>query len=93
MQSKTVKERAGEFLSDSKVKIVGLAASAGFLVMSASAAVDINSTIGPLLDQLVELIPGIINLVVALVPAIVIMAIIGFIIGFLDNILKMLKLS
>jgi hypothetical protein len=79
MQSKTVKERAGEFLSDSKVKIVGLAGSAGLLVASASAAVDINTTIGPLLDQIVLLIPNIINLVVALVPAIVIMAIVGFI--------------
>jgi hypothetical protein len=92
MQTKTVKERAGEFLSDSKVKVVGLAASAGFLVMSASAAVDINSTIGPLLDQIVLLIPNIINLVVALVPAIVIMAIVGFIVTFLDRILGMMKL-
>jgi hypothetical protein len=92
MQTKTVKERAGEFLSDSKVKIVGLAASAGFLVMSASAVVDINTTIGPLLDQIVSLIPSIINLVVALVPAIVIMAIVGFIVTFLDRILGMMKL-
>jgi hypothetical protein len=92
MQTKSVKERAGEFLSDSKVKIVGLAASAGFLVMSASAAVDINTTIGPLLDQIVLLIPNIINLVVALVPAIVIMAIVGFIVTFLDRILGMMKL-
>lgn len=92
MQHKTVKERASEFLSDSKVKIVGLAGSAGLLVMSASADVDINATIGPLLDQMVELIPGIINLVVALVPAIVIMAIVGFIVTFLDRILGMMKL-
>jgi hypothetical protein len=92
MQHKTVKERAGEFLSDSKVKIVGLAGSAGLLVMSASADVDINDTIGPLIEQMVELIPGIISLVVALVPAIVIMAIVGFIVTFLDRILGMLKL-
>jgi hypothetical protein len=92
MQTKTVKERAGEFLSDSKVKIVGLAASAGFLVMSASADVNITETVGPLLDQIVELIPSIISLVVALVPAIVIMAIVGFIVTFLDRILGMMKL-
>jgi hypothetical protein len=79
MQTKTVKERAGEFLSDSKVKIVGLTVAGAGLVMQASAEVDINSTIGPLIEQMVELIPGIISLVVALVPAIVIMAIVGFI--------------
>ena len=62
------------------------------LVMSASAAVDINATIGPLLDQIVTLIPGIINLVIALVPAIVIMAVVGFIVAFLDKILGMMKL-
>jgi hypothetical protein len=92
MQTKTVKERAGEFLSDSKVKIVGLAGSAGLLVASVSADVDINATVGPLLEQIVLLIPNIIALVVALVPAIVIMAIVGFIVTFLDRILGMLKL-
>jgi len=92
MQTKTVKERAGEFLADSKVKIVGLTAAGAGLVMSASADVDINATIGPLLDQIVLLIPNIINLVVALVPAIVIMAIVGFIVTFLDRILGMMKL-
>jgi hypothetical protein len=93
MQTKTVKERAGEFLSDSKVKIVGLAGSAGLLVASVSADVDINGTIGPLLDQIVSLIPSIIGLVVALVPAIIIMAIVGFIVAFLDKILAMLTLK
>jgi hypothetical protein len=48
MQHKTVKERAGEFLSDSKVKLVGLVGAGSMLVMSASAeVVDINATIGP----------------------------------------------
>jgi hypothetical protein len=43
-------------------------------------------------DQIVTLIPGIINLVIALVPAIVIMAVVGFIVAFLDKILGMMKL-
>jgi hypothetical protein len=91
MQTKTVKERAGEFLSDSKVKIVALTVAGAGLVLQASASVDINATIGPLLDQIVLLIPNIINLVVALVPAIVIMAIVGFIVTFLGHILSMMK--
>jgi hypothetical protein len=92
MQTKTVKERAGEFLSDSKVKIVGLAGSVGLLVASVSADVNITETIGPLLEQIVELIPSIINLVVALVPAIVIMAIVSFIVVFLKKILDMMNI-
>ena len=75
-----------------KVKLVAGLASVGGLVAAASAAVDLNATIGPILDSVTELIPGIIELVVALVPAIIVMAIVGFIITFLDRILGMMKL-
>jgi len=75
-------------------KVKALAASVPLMgfVAAASADVDINATIGPLLEQIVSLIPSIISLVVALVPAIIIMAIVGFIVTFLDRILKMMKL-
>jgi len=63
------------------------------LVMAASAAtLDLNGTIGPILDSVVELIPSIVNLIVAIVPAIITMAVIGFIISFFDQILKMIHL-
>jgi len=92
MSEMTVKEKAGGFLSSARVKIVALAASGMGLVASASAAVDINATIGPVLDSMIELIPSIIGLVIAIVPAIIIMSVIGFIVGFLDKILGMMKL-
>jgi hypothetical protein len=92
MQQKTVNERAREFLSDSKVKLVGLAAAGSGLVASASAEIDLNATIGPILDSVIALIPSIINLIVAIVPAIITMAVVGFIVAFFDKILAMMKL-
>jgi len=79
-------------LKGSKVKIVALAASGMGLVASASAAIDLNGTIGPILDSMIELIPSIINLIVAIVPAIIVMAVVGFIVTFFDKILQMMKL-
>lgn len=92
MQQKTVNERTREFLSDSKVKLVGLAAAGSGLVASASADIDLNATIGPILDSVISLIPSIINLIVAVVPAIICMAVVGFIVAFFDKILGMMKL-
>ena len=75
-----------------KVKLVGLAAAGSGLVAAASADVDINETIGPILDSVIALIPTIIELIVAIVPAILVMAVVGFIVAFFDRILGMLKL-
>ncbi len=57
----------------------------------ASAALDLNSTIGPILDGVSNLIPSIVSLIVAVVPAIIVLAVVGFIVAFLDKILAMLK--
>lgn len=92
MAIEAFKERAGGFLASSKVKLVGLVASGSALVASASATVDINGTVGPILDSVTALIPTIINLIVAIVPAIIVMAIVGFIVTFFDKILAMMKL-
>jgi hypothetical protein len=92
MTELSVRERVGEFLSDSKVKIVGLGVASIGLVSSASAAIDLNGTIGPILDSMVELIPSIINLIVAIVPAIIVLATVGFLVAFFDKILALMKL-
>ncbi len=76
-----------------KVKLVGLAAAGSGMVAAVSAAdIDINATIGPILESVIELIPTIIELVVAIVPAILVMAVVGFIVAFFDRILGMIKL-
>lgn len=61
------------------------------LAAPVSAAIDLNSTIAPILTSITDLIPSIINLVVAVVPAIIVMAVVGFIVGFFDKILQMMK--
>jgi hypothetical protein len=75
-----------------KVKAVGLAATGMGIVGAASAAVDINATVGPIITSVVELIPTIIDLIVAIVPAIIVMAVIGFLVGFFDKVLGMMNL-
>jgi hypothetical protein len=85
-------KRFRDSLKGMKVKLVGLGAAGAGLVGSASAAIDLNGTIGPILDSMIELIPSIITLIVALVPAIIVMAVVGFLVSFFDRILAMLKL-
>ena len=75
-----------------KVKLAGLTATGMGLIAAVSADVDINETIGPILDSVIALIPTIIELIVAIVPAILVMAVVGFIVAFFDRILGMLKL-
>jgi hypothetical protein len=71
MQTKTVKERAGEFLSDSKVKIVGLAGSVGLLVASVSADVDIIGLVVALVPAII--IMAIVGFIVAFLDKILAM--------------------
>jgi len=92
MTEMVVKEKVGGFLSSARVKLVGLAATGMGLAASASADIDINGSVGPILDSMIELIPTIIELVVAIVPAIIVMAVVGFIVAFFDRILSLMKL-
>ncbi len=77
---------------------VPMAFAAGFVAMlsalapNASAAIDLNATIGPILDGVSALVPSIVNLIVSIVPAIIVLAVVGFIVAFLDKILSMLHL-
>jgi len=88
----TVKTRLGDSLMGARVKIVSIAAGASALVASASAAIDLNGTLGPILDSMILLIPTIIELIVAIVPAILTMAVVGFLVAFFDKILGMMRL-
>jgi hypothetical protein len=75
-----------------KVKVLAGLATGSALVMSASAAIDLNGTLGPIIDSMILLIPSIIDLIVAIVPAIIVMAMVGFIVTFFDKILQMMHL-
>lgn len=75
--------------------LVLLGATTGFLVLGAQAkaAIDLNATIGPVLDSVAALVPSLVNMIIAIVPAVIIMAVIGFVIGFLDRVLDMLHIK
>lgn len=88
----TTKEKAAGFYSAAKVKLMTVAVAGMGLVASASAAIDLNATVGPILDSVTELIPSIINLIVGIVPAIIVLAVVGFIVAFFDKILGMMKI-
>lgn len=76
-----------------KVKALAAIVPLSGMVMAASAAtMDLNGTIGPILDSVVELIPGIVNLIVAIVPAVIVLSVVGFIVAFFSRILGMLKI-
>lgn len=75
-----------------KIKLVAGAVAGMGLVTAASAAFDLNETIGPILDGIIELIPTLIELIIAIVPAIIVLAVVGFIVAFFDKILGMMKL-
>ena len=75
-----------------KVKAIAGMASLSGLVAAASAEVDINGSVGPILDSVILMIPTLINLIVAIVPAIIVLAVVGFIVAFFDRILGMMKL-
>lgn len=68
-----------------------LVALVGIPAVSA-ATLDLNGTIGPILDSITDLIPSIINLIVSIVPAVIVMSVVGFIVAFFDKVLSMMKL-
>ena len=79
-------------LKERKVQLMTVAVAGMGLVSSASAAIDLNATVGPILDSVTELIPSIIGLIVGIVPAIIVLAVVGFIVAFFDKILGMMKI-
>ena len=85
-------KRFRDSLKTAKVKMLGLGAAGAGLIGTATAAVDINATIGPILDSVIALIPTIIDLIVAIIPAILVMAVVGFVVAFFDRILSLMKL-
>jgi hypothetical protein len=54
-------------------------------------AFDLNTTIGPILDGVIALMPTFLNLVVAMVPIIITLAVVKFITSFWDQILALLR--
>lgn len=55
-------------------------------------AMDLNSSIGPVLDGVIAIFPTLLSLVLGAIPIIVAMSLIGFVLGIFDGILAKIKL-
>ena len=86
----TMKEKAKGVFACAKVKLAITSVSLIGLVQYASA--DLNSSISPILSDVVLLFVPLLALIIAVVPLVIAIAIIGFILGILDGILKMLHI-
>ena len=94
MKDWIVEHKGKVLMLGSTVAVVGLASPA------AAVTIDLNATLGPLLDSITALIPSLINLLIAIVPLAMIgiglaliFAIIWALIGFIEDILSGVKLS
>ena len=54
-------------------------------------AFELNATLGPIIDSVVNLMPSFLNLVVAIVPVIITIAVVKFVVEFLGNLIDLLK--
>ena len=86
----TMKEKVKGVLASAKMKLAITSVSLIGLVQYASA--DLNSSIYPILADVVLLFVPLLALIIAAVPLIIAISIIGFILGLLDGILKMLHI-
>ena len=86
-------KRARDALQMHRMKITAGIGTALLAAPAMAAEFDLNGTVGPLLQGVIELIPTIIELIVAVIPAIIVLSVVGFIVGFLDQILKMIKVG
>jgi uncharacterized membrane protein len=53
-------------------------------------AFDLNATLGPIIDSVVNLMPSFLGLIVAIVPIVITLAVVKFVVTFLEDIIKLL---
>lgn len=77
------------FIEAHRVELVAVGSTA---LIGAASAIDLNATIGPLVDSFVALIPSIMNLVLGLIPLMIVVAIAKFFPQLFNEILGWLKM-
>ena len=92
MSAKSRLERFGEIVAERRVEIAGLAVTGVTVAVASADTLDINGTVGPILDSVTQIVPTMINLIVAIVPAIIVLDVVGFVVAFFDRILGMMKI-
>ena len=85
-------KRFRDSLMGAKVKLVGFAGVAGASLVSAASAIDINGSVGPIIDGVVALIPSLTALVMGLIPLMIVVAVAKFFPQLFDSILGWMKM-
>ena len=78
-------------ISPWKVRVVMLLATAGSVVGLASAATIDFTNITALINEVVLIMPGILNLIVSVAPVIITVAVISFCVMFVNRILTLVR--
>jgi hypothetical protein len=81
------------WLKEHKGKALMLIAtiSTGLVSAASAATIDLNATLGPLLDSIAALIPSIVSLLIALVPLVMIGLAIGLVIALIVALIGMIE--
>jgi hypothetical protein len=91
MTTELVTEQPMTMYQRYRTKALLLVGAAGATLAPYAFAGDLNDSISPILDDMVELFAPLLELIIAAVPLIIAIALIGFIIGILDGILSKLR--
>lgn len=75
-----------------RVKLALVSLMTLFISTSAVMAADLNASVGPILDQLVQLFVPILAMILGMIPIVVTIAILSFILGILSVILKKIEI-
>jgi hypothetical protein len=93
MPGKLNRDSLVQYVENGKLRIAGAGVAGAGLVTAASAAtVDLNGTIGPLIEAVSALIPSLMNLVLALIPLMIVLAVAKFFPQLFDTILGWIKI-
>ena len=85
-------KRFRDSLMGAKVKLVGFGLGIAGVAVQASAAIDINGTVGPIIDGVVNLIPSLTALVMGLIPLMIVVSVAKFFPQLFDSILGWMKM-
>ena len=91
MQTLTLREKAESFYQEHRLGIATGLGSVGLMVSSVSATTDL-SNVTPIIDDVVGILPSVLNLVIGVVPIIIALAFVGFLVGLFDSILGKIRL-
>ena len=90
MTDKIEKPTLAERIHTHRLTITTTVVSA--LTVGTASAGDIFNGTGPILDDVILILPEIVDLVIAVVPVIIVLALVGFILGLFDGIIGKIKL-